>query len=160
MGQGRPVPRNLTTNQTPREEPKMIQAITFEPFKIDKKEIDPKYRRYLLLMKFYGEDEYLNFFEIITGREEVYQYLKENIKDYDPNISLIMTDDMTLDEAVTIIQFIQHLKDIEVVNDELDLDDYREDKSADVIEREIEEVKSNFDVGYDELLANIERMID
>lgn len=143
-----------------------IQPFSIQPFEIDESQINPKFKRYLLLLKYYDGNEgdsYVNNFEIIEGRKEVYKFLKENIDFYDPNESLVMTDQTPLNKAITVVQFITHLKDNELVDTEdgFDILEYINEKSSEVVEREINNAKLNLnDYSYDELLEVCKKLVE
>lgn len=144
---------------------KKVQPFSIQPFEIDQSLIDPKFKEYLLLLKYFDSNEgdgYINSFEIIEGRKEVYKFLKDNIEFYDPEISLVMTSQTPLSKAITVVQFIRHLKDNELVSmdDGFDISEYSYEKSSEVIEREIENEKINFqNYEYDELLEVCKKLI-
>ena len=142
-----------------------IQPFSIKPFEVDESQIDPKYKTYLLLLKYYDGNEgdgFINSFEIIENRKEVYKFLRDNIDFYDPNESLVMTDQTPLSKAITVVQFIKHLKDNELVTmeDGFDIMEYANEKSSEVQEREIEQAKINLSqLDYDELLEVSKKLV-
>lgn len=81
--------------------------------------------KYLLLIKLPGSDE--TYWEIIKGREEVYNYVKNNIADIDIENSYIIANKMKevdLDSMHNIYDFIRFVKEANDIVDEFDIDDY------------------------------------
>ena len=91
--------------------------------------------KYLLLIKIPNSDE--TYWEIIEGREEAYNYIKDNITIIDVEESFIIANKMkevNLDEMHTIYGFIQFVKRENNIVDEFDIDDYLSniDNSSDI----------------------------
>lgn len=145
-----------------------INPFTIEPFEIDKSQIDPKYKQYLLLLKYFdnnGEDRYDNRFEIITDRKEVYKFLKDNIDFYDPNESLVMTSETTLSNAITVVQFIKHLKDNEYVDmdDGFDILEYINETTSEksmITQDSKQIVRDIHSLSYEDMLKACDELID
>lgn len=81
--------------------------------------------KYLLLIKVPNSDE--TYWEIITGREEVYLYIKNNITEIDTENSYVIANKMKevdLDNMHTIYGFIKFVKEKNDIVDEFDVDDY------------------------------------
>lgn len=81
--------------------------------------------KYLLLIKTPNSDE--TFWEIIEGREEAYEYIKNNIDIIDPDNSYIIANklkDINLDNLHTIYNFVKFVKEQNNIVDEFDIDDY------------------------------------
>lgn len=81
--------------------------------------------KYLLLIKVPNSDE--TYWEIITGREEAYNYIKNNITEIDPDQSFIIANKMKeidLDNMHTIYGFVKYTKEQNDIVDEFDIDDY------------------------------------
>lgn len=80
--------------------------------------------KYLLLIKVPNSDE--TFWEIITGREEAYNYIKNNIDTIDVDESYIIANkiELDLDSMHTIYGFIKFVKEKNDITDEFDIDDY------------------------------------
>lgn len=82
--------------------------------------------KYLLLIKVPSTDE--TYWEIITGREEAYNYIKNNITEIEPEESFIIADKMkeiNLDNMHTIYGFVKYVKEQNNIVDEFDIDDYK-----------------------------------
>lgn len=84
---------------------------------------------YLLLIKVPGSDE--TFWEIITGREEAYNFIKDNIAEIDPNQSYIVASntEINLDNLHTVYDFVIFVKNKNNIVDEFDIDDYTYESS-------------------------------
>lgn len=81
--------------------------------------------KYLLLIKVPNSDE--RYWEIIEGREEAYEYIKNNIDTIDVEESFIIANKMkevNLDELHTIYGFVKFVKEENNIVDEFDIDDY------------------------------------
>lgn len=83
--------------------------------------------KYLLLIKVPNSDE--TYWKIITGREEAYQYIKDNRADIDIEESFIVANkiEIDLDRMHTIYGFIKFVKEKNDIVDEFDIDDYISD---------------------------------
>lgn len=81
--------------------------------------------KYLLLIKVPNSDE--TYWEVITGRENAYIYIKENILEIDPEESFIVANDIKidLDRMHTIYGFVKFVKEQNDIVDEFDIDDYK-----------------------------------
>lgn len=91
--------------------------------------------KYLLLIKVPNSDE--RFWEIIQGREDAYQYIKDNITVIDVEESFIIANKMKeidLDRMHTIYGFVQFVKKENNIVDEFDIEDYISniDNSSDI----------------------------
>lgn len=81
--------------------------------------------KYLLLIKVPNSDE--TFWEVIKGREEAYNYIKDNITIIDVDESFIVANKMkeiNLDNMHSIYDFIKFVKNENDIVDEFDPDDY------------------------------------
>lgn len=81
--------------------------------------------KYLLLIKLPESDE--TYWEIVTGREEAYLYIKNNIEHIDIENSYIIANKMKeidLDNLHNIYDFVRFVKKENDIVDEFDIDDY------------------------------------
>lgn len=71
--------------------------------------------QYILLI--YKTDESTTW-EAMQGANEVYEYIRDNINelDLDPDKSLILTDDTSLKDALSVTEFVEYLKNAEKVD--------------------------------------------
>lgn len=100
---------------------------------LEKKLISPVRRmkpgediKYLLLIKVPNSDD--RHWEIIEGREEAYNYIKNNIDVIDTENSFIIANKMkevNLDTLHTIYGFVKFVKEENNIVDEFDIDDYQ-----------------------------------
>lgn len=154
---------NMPMTRPIRNSPEQkIDPFVIEPFTVNKKDIDPAYRKYLLLLDFYdqgvGEDGVSHHYEIIEGRIEVYRYLRDNIEFYDPNTSRVMTDITPLDKSITVVQFMRYIFDNKLGEDDgFDISEYENEKPGEVIEQEIKDAQQN--LNYDDLLDYCKKII-
>lgn len=82
--------------------------------------------KYLLLIKLPDSDE--TFWEIVKGRENAYEYIKNNIDTIDVDQSYIIANKMKevdLDNMHTIYNFVLFVKEENNIIDEFDIDDWR-----------------------------------
>ena len=82
--------------------------------------------KYLLLIKLPDSDE--TFWEVVTGRETAYNYIKNNIDVIDVDQSYIIANKMKevdLDNMHTIYNFVLFVKEQNDIVDEFDIDDWR-----------------------------------
>lgn len=81
--------------------------------------------RYLLLIKIPNSDE--TYWEFITGRENAYEYIKNNIIEIDVDESFIIVNklkEIDFDRLHTIYGFVKYVKETDSIVDEFDIDDY------------------------------------
>lgn len=81
--------------------------------------------KYLILVKMPNSDE--TFWEIVQGREQAYEYIKNNIEIIDVNESYIIANKMkeiNLDNMNTVYDFVKFVKEKNDIVDEFDIDDY------------------------------------
>lgn len=81
--------------------------------------------KYLLLIKVPNTDE--TYWEVITGRETAYEYIKNNITEIDVDNSFIIANkqkEIDLDNMHTIYGFVKFVKKENDIVDEFDIDDY------------------------------------
>ena len=105
--------------------------IRIDPLHFDQSLISEKYKQYLLLIYLNTDDGIERTFEIITGRLDTYNYIKNNADIIDMNNSIITLTNKTIEEGITFLQFVRHLKDAELVpEDSFDISVY-EDETVD-----------------------------
>lgn len=87
--------------------------------------VDPEHKQYLfLLYDEYSEDNICRW-EVVEGRSRAYEFVKENIELYNPKKSLVLTDNVALKDALSIYQFVIHLQNSNLVEDDgFDIDEY------------------------------------
>jgi len=87
---------------------------------------DPEKRQYICL--FYHDDDPDNHeWESITGRTNTYEYLVDTIDSnmYNPDKSLVITENVAFKDALTVTAFIRYLKNGNLVEDDgFDIDEY------------------------------------
>lgn len=79
---------------------------------------DPATRQYILMLTInddYADDKYT--WESITGRDNVYEFIKTNydILSFDPDKSIVLTENVAVKDAITIRQFIEYLKNGDLI---------------------------------------------
>lgn len=86
---------------------------------------NPKEKQYVILIKGYNTDNAFTW-EAITGRLETYNFIVDNIDmmDLDPKGSLVLTDSVSLKDALTVEQFMKHVQSIENIEDGFNIEDY------------------------------------
>ena len=93
---------------------------------------DPENRQYVLIIVSDSdiEDEGINMYtwDAMIGRTTMYNYIVDNIesKYMDPDKSIVLTDNVALKDALTVTQFVNYLKNGNLVpEDDFNIDDYR-----------------------------------
>lgn len=83
---------------------------------------DPEYRQYLLLL--YLSDSNTTW-ETIVGRSTTYEYIKNNIEEFDPDQSLVLTENVPYKDAYSITQFVKYVKNANLVEeDDFEIESY------------------------------------
>lgn len=91
---------------------------------------NPEEKQYILLYTEVGQDDSdspLPFrWEACQGRTNAYDYIKNNAPIIDIDKSIILVEDVPVKDALTIREFVKHLKNSELVNlyDGFDIDEY------------------------------------
>lgn len=86
---------------------------------------DPELRQYIILI--YNTNPELEEFrwESMTGRSIVYEYIKNNIEDIDPDNSIILTENVAIKDAFTVSQFVKYLQNANLIEeDDFDIEMY------------------------------------
>lgn len=86
---------------------------------------DPELRQYIILI--YNTNPNLEEFrwESMTGRSIMYEYIKNNIEDIDPDKSIILTENVAIKDAFTVSQFVKYLRNASLVEeDDFDIEMY------------------------------------
>lgn len=87
---------------------------------IDNKKKNPEDRQYLICISAKdGEDD---SWQIITGRTNAYEYLKDNIDFINFDESFILVESCTLEQRKSIYAFLKHVE--QFYEDSFDVDDY------------------------------------
>lgn len=87
--------------------------------------MDPELRQYIILI--YNTNPDLEEFrwESMTGRSIMYEYIKNNIEDIDPDKSIILTENVAIKDAFTVSQFVKYLQNASLVEeDDFDIEIY------------------------------------
>lgn len=79
------------------------------------------------LMLFYatidkGEEE--KVFEIVTGREAAYEYIKSMIECIDIHKSKVLVDTVCFKDAASVYEFMKYIRDNNFFGDSFDIEDY------------------------------------
>lgn len=86
--------------------------------------VHPEERQYVFLL-FDNEDNEYPRWESVVGRSEAYRFVKQNIYCMDPRESVVLTDNVPLKDALSVYQFIRHIKNSGLVpEDDFEIDDY------------------------------------
>lgn len=89
--------------------------------------VDPEKRQYIILFdaEDLGEEPYT--WESIEGRTNTYTYIRDNIDwlNFNPQKSIILTENVAFKDALTVSQFIKHLQNSGLVEEDgFDIDEY------------------------------------
>lgn len=93
---------------------------------------NPEQREYVLLYTDlgYDEDEITNEefplrWEAVVGRKQAYENIKVNAPVIDIDRSLVLVESVTLKDSLTVRQFMEYLKNSDIINEEsFDINDY------------------------------------
>lgn len=89
--------------------------------------VDPEKRQYIIMMKCCDSDGDYYLWEAMEGRSTMYNYIVDNIdsQNIDPQKSFVLTENVPYKDALTVYQFIQYLKNADLVGDDgFDIDDW------------------------------------
>ena len=115
-------------------ESKMINPIVVEevkdnkmvnPIVIDVK--DPELKEYLvLLIGVGGDEEYYKDYQFIKGRTATYEYIKTLIEDIDIDESYVLVEGVSLEDRVTVYEFMRHMHMHFFQDDAFDIEKYNQ----------------------------------
>ena len=91
------------------------------------KPVDPEKRQYIIMMKCEDQEGEYYTWDAMEGRSTMYNYIVDNIeiKNIDPEKSIVLTENVPYKDALTVTQFVKYLKNAEYVeNDGFDIDEY------------------------------------
>ncbi len=86
--------------------------------------VDPEERQYTIIIVPYGYEETDNdsmcYWISMQGRTYTYEYIRDNIDslDLDPARSLVLTDNVKLKDALTVLQFVDYIKNSNMVKED------------------------------------------
>ena len=89
--------------------------------------VDPEKRQYILLMKCTQSGDDIFQWESMEGRITTYNYIVDNIDilNIDPEQSFVLTENVSLKDAITIAEFVRYLKNSELVEEDgFDIEEY------------------------------------
>src|SRR5574344_1980193 len=89
--------------------------------------VDPEKRQYIIMMKCCDTDGDFYLWEAMEGRTTMYNYIVDNIdsQNIDPQKSFVLTENVPYKDALTVYQFIQYLKNADLVEDDgFDIDEW------------------------------------
>jgi hypothetical protein len=89
---------------------------------VDNKQKHPEYRQYLICIRTKDGSGAQDFWDIVTGRSEAYELIKENIDDIDFNYSFILVESCELSKRKSIYAFMKYAG--EFFSDGFDIEDY------------------------------------
>jgi hypothetical protein len=92
---------------------------------IEEENVDPEQRQYVILMYSKDGDDTYYRWESMIGRKTMYEYIVNNVEDFDPDNSIILTDNVAMKDALTVVQFVKYLQNANLVEeDDFDIDQY------------------------------------
>lgn len=91
--------------------------------------VDPEERQYVFIMYDEFGDEVITEWESTIGRSQAYLFVKNNIDRMDPDKSIVLTDNVAMKDALTVHQFVNHLKNSGLVplDDDFEIDEFVEE---------------------------------
>ena len=89
---------------------------------VDNTKKHPEDRQYLICIRTKNGSGVQDSWDIVTGRTEAYEYIKNNIDDIDMDRSFILVESLTLAERKSIYAFMKYAGDF--YEDSFDIEDY------------------------------------
>ena len=89
---------------------------------VDNTKKHPEDRQYLICIKAKQESEFQDIWDIVIGRTEAYEYIKNIIDDIDLDCSFILVESCNLSERKSIYAFMKYAG--EFYSDGFDIEDY------------------------------------
>lgn len=89
---------------------------------VDNTKKHPEDRQYLICIKAKQESEFQDSWDIVVGRTEAYEYIKNIIDDIDLDYSFILVESCNLSERKSIYAFMKYAGDF--YSDGFDIEDY------------------------------------
>jgi hypothetical protein len=89
----------------------------------------PEEREYIILYTDLGyedpDDEFPMRWEAIIGRNNTYETIKANVDVIDIDKSIVLTENVTLKDSLTVREFMNHMKNSGIIkDDDFDINDY------------------------------------
>lgn len=81
---------------------------------------NPEFKTYLLCIT--GKDGYEDYWEIIEGRSNVYEHIKNNAQFINVEDSFVLVEGLALEKRASVYQFMKHCESF--FNDSFDIEDY------------------------------------
>lgn len=124
------------------EEIKALQIASNDLMEIEKKKIagdtdikpliketnndpnDPENKHYLLLAVFLDDEEEDYWWNVFSGRSSVYGYIKDNIECLDVDKSMILVDNVKLQDRVSVYKFMTYIANMKFYDDDFDVEQY------------------------------------
>lgn len=78
---------------------------------------DPEQRQYVILVVDLVEEEF-NEWVAVSGRTNTYEYIKSHAYTMDVGQSIVLTENVSLKDALTVSQFVKYLKNGDIVEDD------------------------------------------
>lgn len=114
------------------QEQKILQSpITYFNTDGSKKPVPPEAKQYLLLL-FFNDENVEKTFEIITGRENTYNFVKEKAGEIDIRKSHILVTGVPLEDINTIYAFMKAME--KNFEDGFNIDDYLDPESLNAMD--------------------------
>lgn len=106
----------------------------FKEIEDETTKVDPEERQYILMLVPYGYEECDNDtsckWVAMQGRTSTYEYIRDHIESYefDPARSLVLTQNIKFKDAFTIVQFVDFIKNSDMVaEDDFDIHYYTDE---------------------------------
>ena len=98
---------------------------------------DPVTQQYVILLYSVSDDSSECVWMSVEGRENCYNLIKEQISTYlyDPDHSIVLTGSVSLDDCLTVTEFVNYLKNSNVIEeDDFDITQYTIDREEETDE--------------------------
>ena len=96
------------------------QMVSIDDNTKQRKGKNPEFKTYLLCVT--GKEGYEDYWEIIEGRSNVYEHIKNNAEFIDVENSFVLVEGLALEKRASIYQFMKHCENF--FNDSFDIEDY------------------------------------
>ena len=85
---------------------------------------DPESKQYIILYTDFGFEDNGDplRWESYIGRSNAYEAIKTNIYSIDPDKSLVLVDNVKLEDSLSVREFVEYLVNANIVEDEIDFD--------------------------------------
>lgn len=88
---------------------------------------NPETRQYVILIVGFSDEEIYEWVAV-EGRTNAYEYIKSHIYTINVKESIVLTENVSLKDALTVYQFVKYLKNGGIVDDDFDVDEFESEE--------------------------------